>query len=329
MNDQLKRVGWIEVLRAVAMLMVVVPHFIASFCPEVFVYWQTHSLFLKGISGKHGVAIFCVLLGYFSSKYSSASFPTYCVRRYLQFAINICIVLLPFSVITSILSRAQILVALKDLLNAVLESVLFGSSLNPTLWCVRSMFFGSLICFVLGNYCKMENKRKEMAFIFVVCFFLYFVDMWLAMCVLGAGLRVCMEIKVSDRWKLVLCILFVVAIPFLYRHEESRKTIMMQGLSCCLFMYVCDSVSSTTFKKSKLKLHLLPFVGSISFYLFLWHTPINMVLKLLDLGWSSWELFGLSLSLTLALSVIQYWMNRKWITPMYKRIQIDTVVNTP
>ena len=64
MNDQLKRVGWIEVLRAVAMLMVVVPHFIASFCPEVFVYWQTHSLFLKGISGKHGVAIFCVLLGY-------------------------------------------------------------------------------------------------------------------------------------------------------------------------------------------------------------------------------------------------------------------------
>lgn len=66
MDKQSERVRWIESLRAFALLMVVIPHFIAGFCPEVFNVWETHSLFLKGISGKHGVAIFCVLLGFFS-----------------------------------------------------------------------------------------------------------------------------------------------------------------------------------------------------------------------------------------------------------------------
>lgn len=40
-----ERIAWIESLRAIALLMVVVTHFIAAFCPEAFGVWQTHSLF--------------------------------------------------------------------------------------------------------------------------------------------------------------------------------------------------------------------------------------------------------------------------------------------
>lgn len=238
------KIQWIEALRTFAMLMVVVPHFIATFCPEVFSIWQSYSLFMKGISGKHGVAIFCVLLGFFSSKRSSKTFPTYFVQRYLQFAINIGIVLVPFVLAKSLLLGDRFGTFMKGIMLSGFESVVLGASLNPTLWCVRDMFFGSLVCFVLGQYCKMNNKWKEFALIALLGLFMYFINVWIAVCVFGAGLRVFLEIKLAHRSKSLLCVLFVVLIPLLYRRSESQLTYALQGISCCLFMYVCMYVCS-------------------------------------------------------------------------------------
>lgn len=238
-HKQSDRIGWIELLRAFAMLLVVVPHFIASFCPEVFSVWQSYSLLLKGISGKHGVAIFCVLLGYFSSKRSSKNFPTYIVQRYFQFAINIGVVLVAFVLVRSFLLRMSFVGFVKNTVFAGFEAVVFGSSLNPTLWCVRDLFFGSLFCYVIGNHCKMKSKWRELSFIMVLSVFFYFIDVWIAICVFGAGLRVLLEIEFAKKLKLLLCAIFVVVIPLLYRHPESQLTYAMQGISCCLFMYVC------------------------------------------------------------------------------------------
>lgn len=328
MKLQSNRIGWIESLRAIALLMVVVTHFIARFCPELSVLWKTYSFALKGISGKHGVAIFCVLIGFFSSKSSRSSFPTYLIRRYLQFAINILVVLFPFSIVLSICMNAQFAGLITNMMNAVLDALLYRCSMNPTLWCVRDLFFGSLICFVLGNYCKHENKWKELAFILALALFMFFVDVWIAICILGAGLRVTSEIVIKDRLKWIICALCVIAIPLLYRHEESHKTYMLQGISCCLFMYVCMCINAytTMHPKGWLRLRLLPFIGNISFYMFLWHTPVNIVLKTLDLSWNPWWLFAASFLCSMALSIVQNWMNEKWIIPFYKRIQVDTVV---
>lgn len=319
------RIKWIELLRAIAMLLVVIPHFIAMFCPSVFSLWHTHSWLLKGVTGKHGVAIFCVLIGYFSSNKSHAGFPTYVVRRYLQFAINIFVVLVPFTIVYSVLSKVQLFDLMKGLFDAVVETLLFQSGLNPTLWCVKDMFFGSLVCFVLGNCCEMENKWKELVFDLVIGLFLYFFNVWIAICVLGAALRVFSVIDIRDRIKLLLCILFVVAIPLLYRHSESRMTYMMQGMSCCLFMYICMCVSSHGFNKGMLQLRILPFIGNVSFYIFLWHTPVNKILKALDLDWNMWALFGVSFSCSLLLSFIQHIINKKWIGPLNKKIRINVV----
>ena len=164
MNVQSERVEWIEAIRAFAMLMVVVPHFIASFCPEVFSVWQSYSLLLKGISGKHGVAIFCVLLGYFSSKRSSKNFPTYVAQRYFQFAVNIGVVSVAFVMVKSFLMKMSFVGLVKNTIFAGFEAVVFDSSLNPTLWCVRDMFFGSLFCYVIGNHCKMKSNCLSLWF---------------------------------------------------------------------------------------------------------------------------------------------------------------------
>lgn len=320
-----KRIVWIEALRAIAMLMVVIPHFIAAFCPEAFVVWQTHSLFLKGVNGKHGVAIFCVLIGYFSSQKSGQSVPTYLIRRYMQFAINICIVLLVFSVTSSILSKAGIASFVKSIANSIIEAALFKSSLNPTLWCVREMFFGSLICFILGNYCRTGNKCFDLTFVLLMGLFLYFVNVWIAISALGACLRVFSEIEVAKSKRWMLCVLFVLAIPFLYRRGESNSSFMFQGLSCCFFMYVCMSFFSMERFKGWPKWSFLAFLGNISFYVFLWHTPVNMII--MSLGWNLnlWVLFAVSFFCSIVLAIIQYWMNKKWIVPSYKKIQINTI----
>ena len=307
------------------MLMVVIPHFIVAFCPEYAIVWQTHSLFLKGISGKHGVAIFCVLIGYFSSRKSYSNIPTYLIRRYLQFAINMALVLVVYSCVDSALLHLQFVGFVKQLMNAVLESLLFNCGMNPTLWCVKDMFYGSIICFVLGNYFEMEDKRKQLGVVMGIALFMFFANVWIAICILGVALRLFESFEIKGRTKLIVCLLFAVAIPLLYRHGESHKTYMMQGISCCMFMYVCMCVSALEFVKKLPGLKVLPFLGNISFYVFLWHTPINFVLKLLALDLPSWALFCVSFSVSLVLALVQHWINERWIKSFIKRIRIETV----
>lgn len=234
-----ERIAWIESLRAIALLMVVVTHFIAAFCPKAFGVWQTHSLFLKGISGKHGVAIFCVLIGYFASAKRNIGLVAYAVKRYLQFVINILIVLVTFSIVYATVLGLGFTEIGKGVLVAFEESVLFRDGINPPLWCVRDLFFGSLVCFVLGNCCNLDDNWKKLVFVLAIAVFEYFTDVWISICILGAALRVSQGIVLPQKVKPVLCVLFVVAIPLLYRHEESTKTFLMQGLSCGLCMYVC------------------------------------------------------------------------------------------
>lgn len=318
------RIGWIEALRAVALLMVVIPHFIAAFCPEAFRAWDTYSWALKGISGKHGVAIFCVLIGYFSSRKSEKSLPTYAIQRYLQFSINVFIVL-----ICGLLVFYKSWSALGyGVLSVIKEALLFRDGLVPTFWCIMAMFEGSIICFLLGNYCRMENRRLEFALMIIVCFFLRYVNIWLSICVMGAALRFFQEIKLQKKVKVAICVVSVCVIPLLYRHPESTWTYFMQGCSCCLLLYVCSCISQLRWFKDKRGLIVLPFIGNISFYMFLWHTPVNMVLHSIHYeNLNTWMLFGVSFSCSLLLSVIQHVLNIKCVNPLIKKIRIDIVLH--
>lgn len=182
---KVSRIEWIEALRAIALLMVVIPHFIVMFCPNAFCAWDNYSWALKGISGKHGVAIFCVLIGYFSSRKSERSIPTYVVQRYLLFFVNIFVVLFFFWLV----SYKKFEGGGNGILSVIKETLLFRAEMVPTYWCVRALFGGSLICFVLGNYCNIGDKRFGMAFMMIVCFYMKFVNVWLSICVMGATLR--------------------------------------------------------------------------------------------------------------------------------------------
>lgn len=186
---------------------------------------------------------------------------------------------------------------------------------------MRDLFFGSLICFVLGNHCDLGNNWKNLGFVLAAVVFVYFSDVWISICILGVALRVFKGIVLPNKVKLLLCALFVVAIPLLYRHEESTKTFLEQGLSCGMFMYVCMCIDDFGLCKHLPRFRILPFFGSISFYMFLWHTPINYLLISMDLEWEIWILFAISFSVTMILSIIQYFVNTRWINPLLNKIQ--------
>lgn len=91
-----------------------------------------------------------------------------------------------------------------------------------------------------------------------------------------------------------------------------------------LFHFLCIYISGVPFVKKMPKLRVLPFLGSISFYMFLWHTPVNIVLKLLNLNCMTWMLFVLSFSVSILLSVVQYLINNKWVGPLCGKISFAT-----
>ena len=68
-------------------------------------------------------------------------------------------------------------------------------------------------------------------------------------------------------------------------------------------------------------------MGNVSFYMFLWHTPVNKILKALDLDWNMWVLFGVSFFCSLLFSFIQHVINKKWINPLNKKIKINVISN--
>ena len=86
-----KRILYYDNIRYMAAIMVFTWHFISRFTRTTFRYW-THGpshYILQGMSGKFGVIVFCVVLGYFAAKSGGkkGSLAKYTLNRYIQFAL--------------------------------------------------------------------------------------------------------------------------------------------------------------------------------------------------------------------------------------------------
>ncbi len=93
MNERkvMKRVGWIDAVRYIAIFHVVFIHTLDMFWPELLNYWVTPpSSYLPFLfNAKAAVLLFCVLLGFFAAKpreFELRSFGRYALKRYVQFS---------------------------------------------------------------------------------------------------------------------------------------------------------------------------------------------------------------------------------------------------
>ena len=87
----MKRVGWIDTVRYIAIFHVVFIHTLDMFWPELLNYWVTPPTFYLPFlfNAKAAVLLFCVLLGFFASKpreFELRSFVRYALKRYVQFS---------------------------------------------------------------------------------------------------------------------------------------------------------------------------------------------------------------------------------------------------
>ena len=318
------RVVWIEQLRGIAILMIVVTHFIAGFCPDLFRLWDDYSLLLSGITGKFGVAIFCAILGYFAAKETEANILTYSLRRYLQFAVNILLVVLLYAGMLFVLRVDA--VAMPTMGQIAGEAFLFKSNIVPTYWCVADLFWGSIVCYALGNYLKRLPVYYLLGIEIVLCVLLFFTHkVWLMICVMGGLYRLLWSLheQLDKKWQWLICALFLPLIPCLYRHPESEVVYMMQGIAACLIMYVAGMLTTLPMFKPEYQIRgLLYWIGRLSFYVFLLHTPVNVILHSMNPECSMWGVFALSFGLTMFVSVLLYLFNQYLLSKWLRKLRI-------
>lgn len=83
------RIGYIDTMKLFAIFIVFVTHFINRFDDSYFELWHQGptSWILNGVTGKFGVAVFSVALGYFAFRSREQNISRYVIKRYIYFVI--------------------------------------------------------------------------------------------------------------------------------------------------------------------------------------------------------------------------------------------------
>ena len=179
------RIGYFDTLRFFAAGIIFATHYIAAFSPDSFHYFHIlpFSIILDGISGKLGVAMLCVILGYFAYRKGACSSKPLVLMiadRYLFFVLTE----LAFFLLGAVVRYGTLKPDGWWLLRTALkESFSLGSRYYAVLWSLRPMLFGSVIAYILGRL-KAPLWMCAAAAVIPACF----DRVWLASCILGAVL---------------------------------------------------------------------------------------------------------------------------------------------
>lgn len=187
------RIKSIEIIRFFAILVVIVTHYWSLFMPEMFdlVYVKWETIFV-GISGKLGVCMFCVLLGYFvadNCDKKDFDLVEYVVKRYLKFVIPLCI--MDVSVFCGIrlckaFGKTVIFLDKNINIKMLLRDIFFmGDFIVPTYWCIKEFFIASVLiafCVLYGER-KWKNSFLCLGLVGLICFISGKV--WYLNCIFG------------------------------------------------------------------------------------------------------------------------------------------------
>lgn len=309
------RVKSIETIRFFAILIIITTHYWSFFMPEMMelIYIRYNKIFI-GISGKLGVCMFCVLLGYFvADNCSNEEFDLieYIVKRYLKFIIPTCII--NSSVFLGIkwyrILGKKVLFLDKDInIKVLLNDIFFlGNVIVPTYWCIKWFFIASVII----AFCIVFAKRKffDSFFCLLIAAVICFLSgkIWYLNCTFG-GVIYFLNKRIRIE-KNIIYGLLILLIVLLYRNSESELTYIKQGIACALFLFIvlqgkilwCLLNSSYMAKLGGLSMGV--FYLHIPFYCFF--TPyIIQFLRFFSIGKVEWYAFIVSIVIIYSLSYI-------------------------
>lgn len=310
------RVGWIDSLRFLAILFIVITHYIAMFHPSAFRYWDEGRI-LYGVTGKLCVAFFCVLLGYFATlKFVNkvSDFGKFVVARYIRFSLNLLLInsivilsmivmkilkITPNSLAISNMYLSQSIFSIKILLT---DSFFFTNMIVSTFWCIKDFFIGSLVVGLISWYSSKNTNKRLGLFIIALVIALWSGYVWIGICLMGGILHCIIEAKIKVFENKFLLALFIIFIFILIRNPESEITYIKYGIASCLFLILCFYIPLA---QKILNHSVLSYLGKISFNIFLVHTPVHFLFTYFFAGiianYISW---GLTLIISLVVTLI-------------------------
>lgn len=184
-----KRKLYFDTIKLFAIFVVFTTHFVATFNEDYFRFWTDlpTAFFLKGVSGKFGVAVFSVILGYFAFRSSEKNIAKYTIKRYVYFVLCGLFINAVYALYAA--ARHDDPVTLYRLIRT---SVLLGSSIYPTFWCIRPFMAGSFVSRI-NRFVHDKVKKDALTVALVVAeaaVLIYLKEIWIAICIMGNAVPV-------------------------------------------------------------------------------------------------------------------------------------------
>ena len=233
-----KRITYFDTYRFIAAMMIFLSHYIMAFSRSSFRYFHTlpYSLVLEGVRGSLGVAMLCVILGYFAYKKgekSKESLISLSLKRYAYFVV--------MAVLYYIIALATGWFrvgggALHTFLVLAKESLLLSDTYNGLFWTLIPMLIGSMLCYILGR-----SGMKTGGIIVMCCAILMTKDTTVFNCVIGSFVAVWEDDKlvkkIMGRWYVQL-LAIIVTYALIRTDHESLHLYVLQGVFCVTVLVV-------------------------------------------------------------------------------------------
>lgn len=226
------RIRYLDTLKLLAIFIVFVTHFINRFNDSYFSLWHEAptSWVLNGVTGKMGVAVFAVILGYFAYKSKEPSIARYTIKRYIYF-------LLCGLFINTVYAAFGNLGIFDDAFSAkavIINSLTLGAGIFRTFWCIRPFFISSVLSRLNGKF----KAGPVIVLIEMAAAYKLSGDVWISICLMGDLVAMAMANEklmsifryVWVRWPVYAIVFFAIKRP------ESSLTYVIDGLSASLII---------------------------------------------------------------------------------------------
>lgn len=213
-----------DIYKVIAVALVYFGHFTSYYnCAWLDTFTNTFGLY--GFTGKLGVAIFCVSLGFFAFKDGKLS--EYIVRRYLYFFYAILFVnlLVVFSNHTTMNSSV--------ISGCIMSAERLDDSIWPTAWCMIDLFLGSILCFL-----NKKAKATSFSIFLQIIGLLIFQYTWIAICLMGALVRSLYDSKMYLKIPSALKYLIFVMCFLVIQSPETTFMYIVDGIAVTVSLYL-------------------------------------------------------------------------------------------
>ncbi len=151
-------------------------------------------------------------------------------------------------------------------LKVVSESLLLGSGIFPTYWCIQSFFIGSVVSYFNSFY-----KIQDAFIILEIILFYSSGKTWIAICLLG---NLAALFYIDDRFENILKrksvkIFLLLLIFLLIKRSESELTYLIDGMCSLIFLLV---VKKSDFLKRIFGIRIFASQGKNVMAIYLFHT---------------------------------------------------------